>query len=133
MKRDYHCPSCEATLNPGTKIVLRATHGHRKGLILLSPQPGNYDAIIPAELALTAGHSVDLFCPVCGTDLRCPSDERLAGITFQSAREAGKVFFSRLVGEHATWVVTRETVRPYGEDADRYGNGNFFGESVDKG
>ena len=42
MTRTYSCPHCDGVLNPGSKIILKASYKASRGLILLSPKPGNY-------------------------------------------------------------------------------------------
>ena len=130
MKYMYICPECEATLNPNTKIILTASNRDTRGLVLLSPQPGNYKAIVSEDLYWSPGDVVVLRCPVCAADLQSALNENLAKINFsRSDGLLGKVTFSRRVGEQATYFVTNETVRSYGVNANIYGGVNFFGEA----
>ena len=132
MKRRYSCPHCKAVLNPGTKIVLRAEHGAQRGLILFSPQPGNYDAVVAEGLRLKRKEQVQFACPVCGHSLTSRRDPQMAQIEFvTSSGEAGSVAFSRTFGEHATYFITAESVRSYGEHADTDGV-NFWGVGPDE-
>lgn len=134
MKRGYFCPECEVTLNPGTKLILRVSKGQQKGLVLFSPQPGNYNAIWSPELQLKEGDRVSFHCPVCGADLRFKADERFARIGFATpSGMTGQVLFSRTLGEHATYFVTKETVRSYGDQAGTQDSVNFFGERREPG
>jgi len=131
MKRSYFCPGCQATLNPNVKIILAIVRGRKRSLILLSPQPGNYRVILPADVTLRRGETIALFCPACGVDLTSEANEHLAEIGFRlEAGTKGRVNFSRKYGEHATFFVTRERVRSYGENAAVYGDSNFFGAGV---
>lgn len=128
MKRTYACPKCDGILNPNVKVILRATKGRKTALILLSPRPGNYDVIGAESLGIVRGDRVSFSCPLCEADLRSPANQNLVELTFHDDGGAsGRVDFSRVFGEHATYVVTRERVRAYGEDAETYGNVNFFG------
>lgn len=128
MKRTYFCPACRATLNPNVKLILTMARGGRRHLILLSPQPGNYSVIVPADVALRDGEEVDFFCPACGKNLRTGANARLAEIGFRlEDGTTGRVNFSRRYGEHATYFVTKEQIRSYGENAAIYGDANFFG------
>ncbi len=132
MKRTYYCPKCRAVLNPNVKIILTALRSDKHGLVLLSPQPGNYKAIIADDLPLTDGDLVEFHCPVCTTLLTAAHDENLAGLDFRfSTGLEGKVFFSRRYGEHATYFVTDEAVRSYGEHTPDSGGLNFFGAGQD--
>lgn len=119
MKRTYSCPKCQAILNPGAKIVLRAEiEGHR-GLFLFSPQPGNYDVVIPEGFGLRDKDTVTFGCPVCGHDLTSAREPTMAEIGFAApAGVSGTVAFSRIAGRHATYFITQESVKPYGEHAD---------------
>lgn len=128
MKRAYFCPSCGATLNPSAKVILTARKEQVEGLILLSPQPGNYQVIAADELDLRPGDLLELRCPVCRHGLISPVNGNLAEIGFRMTNGAeGRVRFSRRFGEHATFFVTREEIRSYGEHADVYSALNFFG------
>lgn len=128
MKRVYFCPACNATLNPSVKVILTAVKDQRPGLILLSSQPGNYAVIAADELDLHPGDLLDLRCPACGKSLTSRVNDNLAEIGFRLSNGLdGRAHFSRRVGEHATFFITSEDVRSYGENADTYSNLNFFG------
>jgi hypothetical protein len=128
MRRVYYCPSCNATLNPNVKVILTAVKDGRGGMILLSPQPGNYEVIAAPELDLRPGDMIDLRCPVCAKRLLSRINENLAEIGFRMTNGLdGRAHFSRRVGEHATFFITSEEIRSYGENADVYSNLNFFG------
>ncbi len=75
---------------------------------------------------------MSFFCPVCQADLKSCVDKNLARIDFkQSNGTEGKVNFSRIFGEEATYFVTQEQVRSFGSNAEIYGAVNFFGEGLD--
>jgi hypothetical protein len=127
MKRVYFCPRCEAILNPGTKIILRASRQGRHALLLFSPQPGNYQVVIPGNFKLHTRDEVAFSCPVCAADLTSASDRSLSEIDFRSpSGEVGHVAFSRVYGHHETYFLTQEKVTRYGEHAESDGV-NFFG------
>ena len=132
MKDRFYCPHCHATLNPNVKIILSAAQGGHHGLILLDPKPGIYESIAADELQLAAGDRVDFQCPICRHGLTSRVDENLAelGLKDREGRE-GRVDFSRVYGEHATYIVVSGEVRSYGEHAGQYQPGNFFGESAE--
>ena len=128
MKRMYFCLQCRATLNPNVKLILTMAKGRHRSLILLSPQPGNYRVILPGDVTLRRGDEVEFFCPACGAKLRSDVNEHLTEIGFRlEDGTKGRVNFSRKYGEHATYFVTKEQVRSYGENAAIYGDTNFFG------
>ncbi len=129
----YYCPKCNGTLNPNTKIILRASFEGKSSLILFHTSPGNYEAILSDDLALKRGNMVDLSCPICTESLVSRADKNLAEIGFFTDDGVeGMVEFSRKYGEQATFFVTRESIRSYGHDADLYGNLNFMGVSLKK-
>ena len=131
MKRVYFCPKCETTLNPNVKVVLVAANGDKRGLVLMSPQPGNYQIFTSDNLEIKKGDLLEIFCPVCGANLRSHVDRHLAEISFRTSQgEEGRVDFSRVAGEHATYIITAEEIRSYGENAGVYGARNFFGEGA---
>ena len=128
MKRTYFCPDCQATLNPNVKLILAMATGKRRSLILFSPQPGNYRVILPDDVTLRPGDEVDFFCPACGMNLRSAVNTHLAELGFRlEDGTRGHLHFSRKYGEHATYFVTKEKVRSYGDHAEIYGDANFFG------
>lgn len=134
MKRTYFCPTCLATLNPNVKLILAMAKGRRRSLILLSPRPGDYSVILPSEVSLRPGDEVQFFCPACGLNLRSEANPHLAEIGFRlEDGTRGRVNFSRIFGEHATYFVTKEQIRSYGENAAIYGDANFFGAGGERG
>ncbi len=131
MKRIYTCPHCRAVLNPSVKIVLRARLKRQSGLFLFSPKPGNYDVYVPEGFALEKGDQVTFACPVCGKDLSSGRGTEWAEIAFKSsAGIRGTVVFSRIFGRHATYFITEEEIRWYGEDARE--SLNFWGAGPDR-
>ncbi len=132
MKRTYLCPHCKATLNPGTKIILRAELEGKVGLFLFSPRPGNYDVVIPDGFRVRQQDTVAFSCPVCSRDLTSGHDPNLAEIGFTSTSGLiGTVAFSRVFGRHASYFITAEQVRSYGEHAANRGI-NFWGEGPER-
>jgi hypothetical protein len=130
MKKHFTCPHCDAVLNPNVKVVLVVTYRKRRGMILLSPQPGNYKYICDksVEERLQHGAKVKFSCPVCAADLTSPANTKFAELHMGApGQEPMKVEFSRVFGTHATFVIDGEEVTTYGEDVENFGNTNFFG------
>ncbi len=128
MKRNYHCPWCDGTLNPNVKIILKAERAGRAALILFSPQPGNFDVIMPESFKLKRRDEVKFSCPLCARDLTSKRDTTKAQISFIGpGAQSGVVIFSRIFGHHETYFVTKEEVRSYGENAGPAGI-NYWGE-----
>ncbi len=128
MSNKFFCPACMAHLNPGTKIVMRISKGRKKGLILLSPQVGNYTSILPEGFGISRGEKVHFECPVCGADLTSGVDRRLSEVLLKRGEgDFLRVNFSNTYGEEATFVITDDEVRAYGSHAGQYSEFNFFG------
>jgi hypothetical protein len=130
MKNVFTCPHCRSVLNPSVKILLVIKYKKAKGMILLSPQPGNYKFICDSsvEKKLAEGSKVRFACPVCSEDLTSASNSQMAELKLVTPdREPRRVEFSRIYGKHATLIYDGEDIIPFGDDADDLGLGNFFG------
>jgi predicted RNA-binding Zn-ribbon protein involved in translation (DUF1610 family) len=130
MKWKYECPHCRAVLNPNVKIILRIRRGKHKGLILFSPRPGNYQSICDPDFGvkLKEDELVEFACPVCGEILTSTASKKLAELLLlRPADKVHRIQFSRVYGEHATFILDGDSVVPYGEDAALYDEVNFFG------
>lgn len=130
MKSVYGCPHCETVLNPSVKVLLVARYGKKKGMILLSPQPGNFKFICDKTLqeSIKPGATVTFFCPVCGADLTSPGNKKFTELWLLDPNgNRRKVEFSRVYGTHATFVIDGSEVTAYGDDADDFNETNFFG------
>ncbi len=130
MKNLYVCPHCGAVLNPNVKVILVVHHRGRRGLILLSPQPGNFKFVLDpgVEATLRPGAAVHFACPACAADLTSRANRKFAELSLVvPGQEPCRVEFSRLYGTHATFIVAGDRVKAYGENVDDYRRVNFFG------
>lgn len=130
MKNTFACPHCRVVLNPSVKILLVAAFGDRKGMILLSPQPGNFRYICDKNLkqGLSAGDEVVFSCPVCAGDLTSPGNKAFTRLLLLTPGQDERVVeFSRIFGTHATFIIDGQEVTSYGDDAGDLGATNFFG------
>ncbi len=132
MRRTYHCPHCRGLLNPNVKIILRAEFEGTRGLMLFSPQPGNYEAIIPPSFKLRKKATVRFSCPICAKDLTSARGRTWAEIRYATdAGNDGWVVFSRVYGHQATYFITDEEVRPYGKHSAEEAL-NYWGEGTSR-
>ena len=130
MKNIFACPHCRVVLNPSIKILLVAAFGKKKGMILLSPQPGNFKYICDSsvEKGLKVGDKVTFSCPVCSAKLTSSRDNKFTELLLlRPGHEDKRVEFSRAFGTYATFVADGEEVVSYGNDAEDFGTMNFFG------
>jgi hypothetical protein len=117
----YSCPHCDAALNPDVSIVLRAEFGEKKMLVGLNPQPGNYEVELPPGEAMQPGSRWDFSCPVCDHSLVSELSDELCAIDMSSQGERHRVYFSRIAGEEATFVVSAEgMLTDHGVHRDQY-------------
>lgn len=121
MTWNYECPHCRSMLNPHTAIMLIGQHGEDRHLVGFHPSPGNYEIFFPPSANIVRGDLWSFFCPVCHQDLAVDYPEKMCAIGIRTPREVHKVFFSRVAGDQATFVVENEAVlESHGVDADRY-------------
>lgn len=130
MKNLFLCPHCQAVLNPNIKILLVVSHLKKRGMILISPQPGNYNYIWDNSVLAEAkeGDLLTFCCPVCGDDLISPTDKNFAHMQLaRPGQEIKRVEFCRIFGKCATFVVDGDNITSYGEDVAHFQDTNFFG------
>jgi len=128
MRREYLCPSCGGVLNPGTKVVFVIEHGASRALLLLSPRLGDYGAVVGRGLVVTPGEAYRFSCLICHADLTSPHDPHLVQVLSRLGDGAPAVVaFSRIAGEHATFLQDARGLHRFGEHAARYQELNFFG------
>jgi len=121
MSWTYTCPHCEAVLNPEGSIILRAEREGRKMLVGLHPQPGNYEVDLPPGEAMPAGTRWSFSCPVCDQSLVSELSVELCAIDMWLQGERHRVYFSRVAGEEATFVVSAEgMLTDHGVHADQH-------------
>ncbi|MCU0233339.1 MAG: hypothetical protein MUE90_04830 [Thermoanaerobaculales bacterium] len=117
----YSCPHCQARLNPGERIVLRASAEGRSFAVGLHPQPGNYSVELPPGEVMAQGSRWELSCPVCERSLASELSADLCALDLVTAGESHRVYFSCVAGEEATFVVSAEgLVKDFGIHTDRY-------------
>ena len=121
MSWSYSCPHCSAGLNPDDTIVLVGECGDRRILVGLHPEPGNYRAYLPTGLEVEPGSTWAFYCPVCRQSLVSTQSERFCAIDGPYGGPKHRVYFSRVAGEQATFVVTAERIHErHGPDVGKH-------------
>ena len=124
MEWKYSCPKCTAILNPGQSIILLGHHEGVDTLLAFHPEPGNYALGVPYNVTINGGEVWNFGCPVCHADLNIPDEKDLAALDMTDGLGVwNKVFFSRVAGEQATFVIPREAedkMQKYGVDLTKY-------------
>jgi hypothetical protein len=117
----YSCPHCRAMLNPDETIILLAEVEDRHLLVGFHPQPGNYQVYLPPGCHMVAGSRWQLSCPVCRQSLVTELSDDLCALDVHIGSDTHRVYFSRIAGEQATFMVTAEgLLKDYGIHTDRY-------------
>jgi transcription elongation factor Elf1 len=124
-KRDFRCPHCNGQVRVNTKIILGVTKVEtgEKGLVLLSPKPGNYEVITHPNFLLKDGDKLELYCPACGKSLRSKEKPDLCELIIN----VGKLYFAPDKGKNATFVVRNSQLKcVFGVHASEYSPGFKF-------
>ena len=121
MSWEYSCPKCKAMLNPGCAIILKASRDETNVLIGMHPQPGKYEIFLPPNVFCEDGTKWDFFCPLCQEALMTKEDGNLCELGLTLEGETLQIIFSRIAGEHATFILHEDEVKEkHGEDVGRY-------------
>jgi len=108
-------------LNPDETIILLAEVEDRSLLVGFHPQPGNYQVYLPPGCHMVAGSRWQLSCPVCRQSLVTELSDDLCALDVHIGSDTHRVYFSRIAGEQATFMVTAEgLLKDYGIHTDRY-------------
>jgi uncharacterized protein YbaR (Trm112 family) len=127
MEKSFYCPFCHGQLYINERIIFSAkSDGGNYGLILLTPDLGDYRLMKHADFKIESGEHVDFFCPICHSNLMVERENRkFTRVLMLEAGEEFEILFSQIAGEKATYVIGEKSFRAYGRDADE--NTNFWG------
>ncbi|MBM3437152.1 MAG: hypothetical protein FJY07_13160 [Bacteroidetes bacterium] len=129
MKNRFLCPSCRSDLKIKNSVIFSArTEKGQQGLILLSPELGNYSILHVPGFTYTDGEHIDFFCPVCHVNLGIPEVSMdLAGVVMMDAKNIEyNIIFSKIAGKKCTIKMKEnKIIESYGEDAGEFSN--FWG------
>lgn len=124
MKTDFICPKCGGHLLVGDKIIFTAITKKEKkrGLILLSPEVGDYAKIIHPTFKINEGEQIDFLCPICHVNLSARDvDENLIKILMVDEKsDKYEIYFSGVHGEQCTYKVSDDKVEKYGNASEKY-------------
>jgi len=128
MKNEYLCPYCRGNLKIENDIVFAVrTQAQQRGLLMLSPELGNYRYKKHVDLDLSEGDRLETFCPICHSNLKAINvNKNLAEIIMldETGNEC-QIYFSEIVGEHVTFKIQDADMESFGDDTEGYIN--FFG------
>ena len=120
MKWSYTCPHCRGVLNREETIMLNASCGEEQIIIGFHPTPGNYRISLPPGYEIEPGSRWDFSCPSCRKSLISDLSPDLCCLDMVTKDRRHRVYFSRVAGEHATFVISAEGIERHGEHADRH-------------
>jgi hypothetical protein len=102
-------------------VVLVGLFGGAQMLIGFHPEPGDYTLYLPPGAELERGETWTFHCPVCHGSLVSDLNENLCALDLDEDGVKKRVLFSRIAGEHATYVVSGgDVAMALGEDVDEY-------------
>lgn len=128
MKNEYVCPYCRGNLKIDNDIIFAVrTQSEQRGLLMVSPQLGNYSYRKHPDLEFTDGERVETFCPMCHSNLKAinVSTNLAEVIMIDEAGDEYQIYFSEIVGEHVTFKIKDTDMESFGDDTAGYIN--FFG------
>jgi len=126
MPLSYHCPKCDALLNPNVRVVLIARHSKRSGIVLMSSKLGEYQVICDKGFChdVDKGDTIDFCCPVCTESLTSDSHENFAELKIVNSERADHepclLRFSRISEEQATFLYDGDTVKAFGAESGAF-------------
>jgi uncharacterized protein YbaR (Trm112 family) len=127
MERNFHCPFCHGQLYINERIIFSIQNEQgQTGLILLTPDLGDYRAIKHPSFKIKGGEHLDFFCPICHKNLIVEkSDKKFTRVMMLESGEEYEILFSQIAGDRSTYVVGDHSFRAFGEDAEEFTN--FWG------
>lgn len=122
MENSFICPYCRGHLDVDEKVIFRVRNQNKAyGLLLLSPQIGNYDCAKNPQFAYKSGEALEFYCPLCSHTLSTTIDENLIFVVMvDNQKVEHNIYFSRISGEKSTYQVTGDKVVAAGEHSERY-------------
>ena len=122
MKKNFLCPHCKGFLNVGQYIVLSAKTGsEEEGVILFSPEFGNYTIETNPEFNIIPGKKYDFYCPVCHQKLASEMHDHLSRIIMvDEEMKEYEILFSKIAGEKSTYKIIGESIEIFGDHQSNY-------------
>lgn len=114
---NYHCPKCNNLLNKDNKVLLNLIRKNgEKAQIFLNPKPHSYDAQCVPDISFNEKEIVDFECPQCNNSLQSDEYHKFIRIILKVTDGVlFDVFFSRVYGEHRTFVGIEDFKEEYGD------------------
>ena len=121
MKQNFICPRCKGFLNVGNQIILSAENKNKNGLVLFSPELGNYTTQKNPHFETKEGDKSEFFCPLCHKKLAANIHDNLSYIIMIDAdNNEYQILFSKVMGEKSTYKIIGESTEVYGHHHSNY-------------
>ncbi len=118
----YTCPNCSVHLNVDGRLVLAIkTSDGRHGVVLMSDTLGDYNVHHHPSLNLQKGEKTNFYCPSFKGSLDYQKDKDMVRIFMQTEDgEEHTIIFSAIYGDQATFQISEERSKSYGEMAHKF-------------
>ena len=120
MRWTYSCPHCNVMLNPDETVILIGEQNDRRVLVGFHPMPGSYRAYLPPGLEVQTGVHWEFFCPLCQQNLVTEAAPDLCALDMGTQGHRHRLYFSRVAGDEATFVISAEGIARFGRDHESH-------------
>lgn len=120
MKTHFFCPKCRGYLSVGNRVIFTIKKkGWSGGLLLLSPELGDYTYEHHTSFEIDSGEQLEFHCPICNFDFSVEGTENLARVLMREGDgEEFYVVFSKKEGERSTYKLSEVQIEEvWGEHA----------------
>lgn len=120
--KNFICPRCKGFLNVGRHIILTADASKgNSGIVLFSPEIGNYTTETNPEFNVQEGEKYDFFCPICKQRLASDTHDNLSRIVMvDDDNKEYEILFSKIAGEKSTYKIIGESFELFGDHHSNY-------------
>ena len=113
---DYYCPKCDEKLSIDNQVLFHIQRSNKDMVKLyLDPKPRSYKYKCEPHIDFKKNEVVEFTCPHCNKNLE---SEKYANFTQIVLKVTDKVlfevFFSRIYGDHRTYVGIEDFEEEYG-------------------
>jgi hypothetical protein len=114
---DYYCPSCDKKLSENNEVVFNVVRLNNSVLkIYLEPKPRSYKFRSEHSVSFKEKEVVDFCCPHCKTNLVSKKYPNFVKIILKVTHNVlFDVYFSRIHGDHRTYVGIEDFEEEYGD------------------
>lgn len=131
-KNRFLCPECRAELKIKNSLIFVGQNEKKeRGIILFSPELGNYQLLHTQDFHITEGEHIEFHCPVCQADLSLKNTPKHLAevIMIDDMGEEYEIVFSEIAGNRTTIQVKDNKVVDFFGDDDPSEYMNIWGSS----